>query len=100
MRTVWKFVVPVDIMTASFTTIQWIPIGANLIHVREQPGPGYAFNLWYEVDPNSSKEKRGFQMFPSGTPDIRAGLEHIGTGLFPLDEDGPMAVHLYEVVDV
>lgn len=92
MRTVWKFPVPVNVLSASFTTMHSIPDGAKLLHVREQ---GDNLVMWFEVDPEAPPLRRGFQLHGTGHPTIRPGLEYVGTGIFA---NGELVLHLYEAV--
>lgn len=92
-RTVWVHRIPVNALTASFTSTLLLPAGSRLVHVREQRND---VALWFEVpDPEARKEQRGFQLFGTGTGPIRDGLEYVGTCQFA---DGSLVLHVYEVV--
>lgn len=93
MKTVWKFALPVNVLSASFSSVFQIPKGAKFLHCREQGGH---LGLWFEVDPDAVKEKRTFQLFGTGTGPIRNGLEYVGTGIFA---DGELVLHVYESVE-
>jgi hypothetical protein len=93
MRNVWKIPVSVDVLSASFTNVKRIPVGAKLLHVREQ---GRDLCMWFEVDTMAHLEERKFQLFGTGTGPIREGLEYVGTGIFA---EGSLVLHLYEVKD-
>lgn len=91
-RQVWKFALPVNELTASFTSILRIPVGARLVHVAAQRATAA---MWFEVDPDAEKEPRSFQLFGTGHGPIREGLNYIGTCIFA---DGDLVLHIYEVV--
>lgn len=92
MRTVWKFTIPVNVLTASFTTTFYVPIGAKRLTCREQ---GDSCALWFEVETEAETEARRFQIFGTGTGPIRHGLLYIGTCFFPGDVP---VLHVYEVI--
>lgn len=91
-RTIWKFTIPVNELSASFTTRLRIPEGARLLHCAEQHG---AVALWYEVDPEAPIGARGFQLFGTGTGPIDIDrLVYVGT---TSHYDGQLILHVYEV---
>lgn len=93
-RAVWVYRIPVNEMTASFTNVFEIPVGARLVHLAEQHGQ---IAMWWEVDSDASTQQHRFQIFGTGHGPIREGLEYRGTCLFA---GGDLVLHLYEVVDV
>jgi hypothetical protein len=91
-RTVWKYTIPVNVLTASFTTVQHIPTGARFLTSANQDG---AIALWYEIpDPDAEKIQRRFQIFGTGTGPIGDHLTYVGT---TLHADGALVLHVYEV---
>lgn len=93
MRDVWKFPLPVNALTTSFTNTLRVPVGARLVHLREQ---GVQIGLWFEVETEAEREPRSFQIFGTGTGPIREGLEYAGTAIFA---DGALVLHVYEVME-
>jgi hypothetical protein len=91
-RQVWKFAIPINELTASFTTTLRIPEHARLLHVSAQRSSAC---MWFEVDTDAEKEPRRFQLFGTGHGPIRDGLNFIGTCIFA---DGDLVLHIYEVV--
>jgi hypothetical protein len=92
-RTVWKFTIPVSVMSASFTTLLRIPAGARYLTCAEQGG---SIALWYEIpDPNAEKVARRFQLFGTGTGPIGDHLIYVGT---TLHAGGQLVLHVYEAV--
>jgi len=91
-RQVWKFALPVNELTASFTSVLRIPVGARLLHVAAQRNDAC---MWFEVDTEAGTEPRSFQIFGTGTGPIRDGLNFIGTCIFA---DGALVLHIYEVI--
>lgn len=91
--TIWKYVLPVNSITASFTTTHSIPIGAKFLNLREQHGD---IAMWFEVDPQAAQERRGFQLFGTGiqAQGLSEGLEYRGTAIFV---EGQLVLHVYEV---
>lgn len=90
-KTIWKFDIPIDVMTASFTTVKRIPKGSRLLHVREQRN---SVCMWFEVDPEAELEAHHFQLHATGN-DVHPGLSYLGTCIFA---EGNLVIHLYEVV--
>lgn len=90
--TVWKYILPVNVLSASSTTVHSIPVGAKFLHLREQHG-GIA--MWFEVDPRAATEQRGFQLFGTGiqAQGLSEGLEYRGTAILA---DGRLVLHVYE----
>jgi hypothetical protein len=92
-RVVWKYAIPVNELTASFTNALHIPERARFLHCAEQHG---SIALWFEIPfPDAPKVERGFQLFGTGTGPIRDGLTYVGT---TLHADGQLVLHIYEVV--
>jgi len=90
-RTVWKFTLPVNALTASFTTLLRIPQRAEFRHCAAQRN---TIALWYEIpDPAAPTEPRRFQLFGTGTGTIGDHLTYVGTALF---DDGALVLHVYE----
>jgi hypothetical protein len=91
-RTVWKYTIPVHVLSAMSTTVLHIPIGARLLHVAAQHG-GIA--LWYEIpNPDAPKIQRGFQIFGTGTGPIDDHLTYVGT---TMHAQGELVLHVYEI---
>lgn len=94
-RTVWVYRIPVDVLTASSTTIHRIPEGARFLYAAEQHGQTA---LWYEIpDPAARKRAHGFQLFGTGTGPIGDHLLYLAT---TLHAGGDLVLHVYEVADV
>lgn len=89
-RGVWKFSVPVNVLTAMALTVLYIPRGARFLHLREQRD---AIAMWFEVDPSAPTDPRRFQILTTGTPFFH-GPGYVGTAIFG---DGDLVLHLYEV---
>lgn len=90
-RTVWVYRIPVNVLTASTTTVHRIPDGARLLQLAEQRGQ---VALWYEVpDPEATKVRHGFQLFGTGTGPIGDHLVYVGTALLA---GGDLVLHVYE----
>jgi len=90
-RTIWKYTIPVNVLTASFTTDQHIPEGARFLACATQGG---TIALWYEIpDPAAPKIRHGFQLFGTGTGPIGDHLAYVGT---TLHADGALVLHVYE----
>lgn len=89
-RTVWVFRIPVNVLSASSTTVHRIPRGATFLHAAEQHGQ---VALWYEV-PNLAAEKDpvGFQLFGTGTGPIGDHLDYVAT---TLHAGGDLVLHTY-----
>jgi hypothetical protein len=91
-RTVWKYTIPVDELTASFTNALYIPERARFLHCAEQHG---SIALWFEIPfPDAPKVERGFRCFETGTGPIPDGFSYVGT---MLHADGQWVLHVYEV---
>lgn len=90
MRTIWKFDIPVDVLTGSFTTVKRIPKGSRLLHVREHRN---CVCMWFEVDPEAKLENHHFQLHATEN-EVHRGLSYLGTCIF----EGDLIIHLYEVV--
>jgi hypothetical protein len=92
-RTIWKYTIPVNELTASFTNVLHIPERARFLTCAEQHG---AIALWYEIPfPNDPKvEPRRFQIFGTGAGPIGDHLNYLGT---TLHADGQLVLHIYEV---
>lgn len=94
-RTVWKFPIVVNVLTASVTNVVHIPEGAKFLHCAAQ-GHG-TIALWYEIpDTEAPKVQHGFQIFGTGTDPIGDHLTYVGTALFA---GGDLVLHLYETPD-
>jgi hypothetical protein len=97
-RTIWKYLIPVNELTASFTTVQRIPAGARYLTCAVQsnsPSRLGQIALWYEIpDPDAEKVQHGFQIFGTGTGPIGDHLDYVGT---TLHADGQLVLHVYEV---
>ena len=90
-RTVWVYRIPVNVLTASTTTVHHIPAGARLLHCAEQHGQ---VALWFEVpDPEAPKVEHGYQLFGTGTGPIGDHLVYVGTVLLA---GGDLVLHVYE----
>lgn len=88
---IWKFTLdPWD---------PWIamPVGARVIHVREQSGQ---VRLWAEVEPTSTIIERRFGVGLTGGP-VPPG-KHIGTAIVNEQDQGGMevVVHVYDSGDI
>lgn len=92
MRTIWKETLPVNVLTASFTTVIHMPGGSKFIHLAEQHG---VITLWFEVYDTFPLVDRKFQIFGTGTGPIGSHLECRGTVLM---HDGSLVLHVYEVI--
>lgn len=92
--TIWKYVVPVNVLTVSATTVFHIPSSARFLHCREQH-EGIA--MWFLVNPDKERVDRKFQLFGTGhaLPAMRDKV-YYGTGIF---DDGHLVLHLFEVFD-
>jgi hypothetical protein len=91
-RTIWKYTIPVHVLSAMSTTVQHIPERARLLHIAQQDG---SIALWYEIpDPDAPKVQHGFQLFGTGTGPIGDHLDYVGT---TLHADGQLVLHVYEV---
>lgn len=93
MRTVWKYSIS---MYREDVGTFFIPKGARLVHVApEVLNPGslqeQAVSLWFEVDPDSDKEPRVFEIFGTGHDIPEAAGTYRGTAVVP-----PLVVHVYE----
>lgn len=93
-RTVWKFPVIVNSLTALGTQVVQIPAGARFLHCAAQ---GNSIGLWYEIPDQDTEvtEKHGFQIFGTGTGPIGDHLRYVGSALF---DDGALVLHVYEVI--
>jgi hypothetical protein len=91
-RQVWKFALPVNELTASFSSLLRIPVGAKLLHVAAQRNHAC---MWFEVDTEAEVEPRRFQLFGTGHGPIRDGLNYVGTCIYA---DGDLVLHIYEVI--
>jgi hypothetical protein len=90
-RTIWKFPIDVNVLTASFTNVVSIPRGAKFLHCAAQKN---SIALWYEIpDPEAPTEQRGFQIFGTGTGPVGDHLSYVGTALLA---DGELVLHVYE----
>lgn len=90
--TVWKFTVPVNVLSAMATNLVRIPKGARLLHAREQ---GKDFAMWFEVDPDAPTEPHHYQLFGTGTGCPTRGV-YVGTGVYA---EGSLVIHVYEVTE-
>jgi hypothetical protein len=81
----------VNVLTASATTVQRIPVNAKLLHVEEQ---GQNISMWFEVNTHLGLVERRFQFYVTGV-EIPAGLVYIGTATF---NAGELVLHVYEVL--
>lgn len=95
-RTVWKYTVAVDPLSAMGTQVVQIPEGARFLHCEAQHSR--EIGLWYEVPDPATKpptEQHGFQIFGTGNGLIGDHLKYVGTALFG---DGGLVLHVYEVI--
>lgn len=92
MKTVWMIAIPINVLTASFTSVFDLPKSARFLHCREQ---GSSLCAWFEVDTEEKTVRRSFQIFGTGTGPIENHLGYLGTGIFA---DGDLVLHLYQVV--
>lgn len=86
MRTVWKYVIPIDGGIHEFV----VPLDAELAHVGQQE-QGYV-TMWLVIDSEQPKQVARFQVVGTGFP-IPENWEHVGTV-----QEGAFVWHLFEEV--
>lgn len=86
MRTVWKYT-----LRDQDTTIE-MPIGATILHVREQHG---CICMWALVDSTAEKERRSFLVTGTGheIKSTYTDLEYVGSALV---DYGTFVFHVFE----
>jgi hypothetical protein len=92
-RTVWKYAIPVVPSSATVPTVKAVPSGARFLHVAEQFGD---ITLWFEVDPDAPKVRRGWLLVGTGHP-FDEHLTYVGT---TLHAGGSLVLHVYEISEV
>ncbi len=79
---IWKYplLVPLSVLT--------IPRGGKVVALQAQRGQPC---LWVEVDPEATKELRGFRIYGTGREIPDEGVEYVGTY-----QDRAFVWHVYE----
>ena len=87
-REIWKFNIQPNIEIE-------IPIGGEILTTQEQYGEIY---IWILVDPSAEKEKRTFEVYPTGGPiyhDMGIERKYIGTVQLYSDK---LVFHVFELM--
>lgn len=90
---IWKHSIAIQLAAFGVTMEADMPVGAQIVHVREQGNDAIA--IWFLVDADRAVlETRSFTVYGTGHGPILFNERYVGTAIF---HDGSLVLHVFEV---